>query len=199
MGDSYVQSLFRVVNHLGMVTGYMLAVLVVGLVGLLIVLRYVIKRNTRPLEDLTKVAYKIARGDFSARLPRDTPDGSVRTLVDAFAHYAAVACRLCGESAPVDTRPGTRTERARHRPRDTEGDDAAHVSDFSRRRGHRCVCDAQSGEYNRRRFLRLHARRWKVLFLHRHCIVVCRHSFDLVAHDCCPFGVPLVDIGRAGA
>ena len=61
----------EVVNHLGMVTGYMLAVLVVGLVGLLIVLRYVIKRNTRPLEDLTKVAYKIARGDFSARLPRD--------------------------------------------------------------------------------------------------------------------------------
>lgn len=76
----------EVVNHLGMVMGYMLAVLVVGLVGLLIVLRYVIKRNTRPLEDLTKVAYKIARGDFSARLPRDTPDSSVRTLVDAFAH-----------------------------------------------------------------------------------------------------------------
>ena len=64
----------EVVNHLGMVTGYMLAVLVVGLVGLLIVLRYVIKRNTRPLEDPTKVAcHKDSPRRFSARLPRDTP------------------------------------------------------------------------------------------------------------------------------
>lgn len=76
----------EVVNHMGTVASYMLLVIAVGLIGLLVVLRYVIRRNTRPLEDLTKVAYKIARGDFSARLPRDITDGGIRTLVDAFAH-----------------------------------------------------------------------------------------------------------------
>ena len=76
----------EVVNHMGTVASYMLLVILVGLIGVLVVLRYVIRRNTRPLEELTKVAYKIARGDFSARLPRDITDGGIRTLVDAFAH-----------------------------------------------------------------------------------------------------------------
>lgn len=76
----------EVVRHLGTVTGYMLAVLLVGLVVLLIVLRYVIKRNTQSLDKLTDAAYKIARGDFSTKLPRTAGDASIRTLIDAFTH-----------------------------------------------------------------------------------------------------------------
>ena len=76
----------EVIKHIGTITTYTMMVLLVGLIILLVVLRYVIKRSTRSLDDLTKAAYRIARGDFSAPLPHVSGNDSMRTLTDAIDH-----------------------------------------------------------------------------------------------------------------
>jgi sigma-B regulation protein RsbU (phosphoserine phosphatase) len=76
----------EVVKNFSEINGYMIAILLAGLVVLLIMITYVIRRVTRSLNNLTRVAYDIAHGDFNAKLPHEPSDGSVRTLIEAFAH-----------------------------------------------------------------------------------------------------------------
>jgi sigma-B regulation protein RsbU (phosphoserine phosphatase) len=76
----------EVVKNFSEINGYMIAILLAGLIVLLIMISYVIRRVTRSLNNLTRVANKIAHGDFNAELPHEPRDGSVRTLIEAFAH-----------------------------------------------------------------------------------------------------------------
>lgn len=73
----------KVLSHLGTITAYTLMVLAVSLLALLIILRLVIKRSMRSLDQLTKVARDIAKGDFSAPLPDVSPRDSMAPLADA--------------------------------------------------------------------------------------------------------------------
>jgi sigma-B regulation protein RsbU (phosphoserine phosphatase) len=80
----YVCPYRSIIDTMGDVLIYVYLVLLFWLLLLIVFIRRIIRRETRPMEQLTKVSYRISSGDFNTPLPDLRTGDEVQKLRDGF-------------------------------------------------------------------------------------------------------------------
>ncbi len=75
-----------IMTELGSITFTVLAIIFVGILMLAVCIHVLLSHMVRPIREMTGAAYRIAQGDFDARLPEVTTNDDFGKLHDAFAH-----------------------------------------------------------------------------------------------------------------